>query len=103
MVHTFIEQTLQPGPAITLTCAALGHPTPAISWFLDGRPLMGVQSHYGSSRISLGTWQNPGGQMVGQVNISSVNEEDGGLYECKASNILGSASHQARLNIFGKL
>ena len=102
MIHTFIEQTLQPGPAITLTCVSIGHPLPTILWFLDGRPLTpGHQGHYGSNRVSVGSWQNSAGQMISQVNISSVNSEDGGLYACTAENMIGKVFHQARLNIFG--
>nr|XP_029722004.1 Down syndrome cell adhesion molecule-like protein Dscam2 [Aedes albopictus] len=39
LVYSFIEQTLQPGPAVSLKCSAQGNPTPHISWTLDGFPL----------------------------------------------------------------
>lgn len=36
LTYTFIEQTLQPGPEISLKCSATGNPTPNIKWMLDG-------------------------------------------------------------------
>lgn len=39
LLYSFIEQTLQPGPAVSLKCSASGNPTPQISWLLDGFPL----------------------------------------------------------------
>lgn len=39
LIYSFIEQTLQPGPAVSLKCSATGNPTPQISWTLDGFPL----------------------------------------------------------------
>lgn len=39
LLYSFIEQTLQPGPAVSLKCSASGNPTPQISWTLDGFPL----------------------------------------------------------------
>ncbi len=38
-IYRFIEQTLQPGPAVSLKCSARGNPTPQVSWLLDGFPL----------------------------------------------------------------
>lgn len=39
LLYSFIEQTLQPGPAVSLKCSATGNPTPEVSWSLDGFPL----------------------------------------------------------------
>ncbi|XP_026475441.1 Down syndrome cell adhesion molecule-like protein Dscam2 [Ctenocephalides felis] len=39
LLYSFIEQTLQPGPAVSLKCTATGNPTPQITWALDGFPL----------------------------------------------------------------
>lgn len=36
LIYSFIEQTLQPGPAVSLKCSATGNPTPHIKWTLDG-------------------------------------------------------------------
>ncbi len=43
------------------------------------------------------------GDVVSHVNISKVSVQDGGLYECTASNRAGSVRHSARLNVYGKL
>ncbi|GIX66620.1 down syndrome cell adhesion molecule-like protein 1 homolog [Caerostris extrusa] len=40
-------------------------------------------------------------EVVSYVNITSVRPEDGGLYECEASNDVGKATHSARVNVFG--
>ena len=37
--YRFIQQTLQPGPDVSLKCIAAGQPTPQIYWTLDGFPL----------------------------------------------------------------
>ena len=34
--YRFIDQTLQPGPPVSLKCAARGSPTPRIVWSLNG-------------------------------------------------------------------
>lgn len=39
LLYSFIEQTLQPGPAVSLKCSAAGNPTPQVLWSLDGFPL----------------------------------------------------------------
>jgi len=39
LVYRFIEQTIQPGPEVSLKCVASGNPTPNIKWTLDGFPL----------------------------------------------------------------
>jgi hypothetical protein len=57
LLYSFIEQTLQPGPAVSLKCSATGkfflinyfkininkfstgNPTPEVTWNLDGFPL----------------------------------------------------------------
>lgn len=41
------------------------------------------------------------GDVISHVNISAVNSEDGGEYECTAHSKAGSASHTARLKVYG--
>ena len=37
--YRFQEQTLQPGPSVSLKCVATGNPPPQFIWTLDGFPL----------------------------------------------------------------
>lgn len=46
LVYKFIQQTLQPGPAVSLKCIATGNPTPHISWRLDGLALPSNTDRY---------------------------------------------------------
>ncbi|XP_049818857.1 Down syndrome cell adhesion molecule-like protein Dscam2 isoform X3 [Aethina tumida] len=95
LLYSFIEQTLQPGPAVSLKCSASGNPTPQISWTLDGFPL---PSH---GRFVIGQYVTVHGDVISHVNISHVMVEDGGEYTCTAENRAGKSSHSARLNIYG--
>ena len=44
LVQTFSEQTLVPGPFVTLRCTAAGNPPPDFTWFLDRHPIVMTQS-----------------------------------------------------------
>ncbi|CAG7821710.1 unnamed protein product [Allacma fusca] len=94
-LYRFIEQSLQPGPAISLKCSASGNPTPQISWLLDGFELPK------SDRFLMGQYANVYGDVISHVNITSVQVEDGGQYECIATNRAGKEVHAAALNIYG--
>ncbi|XP_048515678.1 Down syndrome cell adhesion molecule-like protein Dscam2 isoform X2 [Athalia rosae] len=93
--YLFIEQTLQPGPAVSLKCAAVGNPTPQVSWALDGFPLPT------SDRTVIGQYVTVHGDVISHVNISNVMVEDGGEYSCTAENRAGKTTHAARLNVYG--
>ncbi|KAK4288092.1 hypothetical protein Pmani_038864, partial [Petrolisthes manimaculis] len=95
LVYRFIEQTLQPGPAVSLKCIATGTPTPHISWSLDGFPL--PHSH----RYLKGQYVSAHGDVISHVNISSVHVTDGGTYTCSGENSAGRVVHSARLNVYG--
>ena len=36
LLYSFIDQTLQPGPWVSLKCSADGSPTPEIKWTVNG-------------------------------------------------------------------
>ncbi|XP_027854261.2 cell adhesion molecule Dscam2 isoform X3 [Aphis gossypii] len=95
MEYTFIEQTLQPGPTVSLKCSASGNPTPSMAWSLDGFKL---PDH---PRYLIGQYVTLHGDIVSHLNISQVLVEDGGEYTCTANNRAGTTSHSARLNIYG--
>ncbi|KAG8238283.1 hypothetical protein J437_LFUL018191, partial [Ladona fulva] len=95
LVYKFIEQTMQPGPSVSLKCIAAGNPTPHFTWTLDGFPLPQ------NDRLMIGQYVTVHGDVISHVNVSAVRVEDGGEYRCNASNRVGSASHSARLNIYG--
>ncbi|XP_068892720.1 cell adhesion molecule Dscam2 isoform X3 [Tenebrio molitor] len=95
LLYSFIEQTLQPGPAVSLKCSASGNPTPQISWTLDG---FSLPSH---GRFVIGQYVTVHGDVISHVNISHVMVEDGGEYTCTAENRAGKSSHSARLNVYG--
>ncbi|VVC97977.1 unnamed protein product [Leptidea sinapis] len=95
LVYWFSEQTLQPGPSVSLKCVAMGHPPPQFSWLLDGFPIPS------NSRFVVGQHVTLQDDVVSHLNISRVTEQDGGEYACVASNTAGKASHAARVNVYG--
>lgn len=95
LFSTFSEKISKPTEHVTLKCSASGNPLPTLRWLLDGVPVSP------SSRISVGDYVIPQGQVVSYINISDVRVEDGGEYQCEASNDVGSIGHKARLNVHG--
>ncbi|XP_015126574.1 Down syndrome cell adhesion molecule-like protein Dscam2 isoform X1 [Diachasma alloeum] len=95
LVYKFIEQTIQPGPSVSLKCIATGNPTPHFTWSLDGFPLPQ------NDRFMIGQYVTVHGDVISHVNISTVRVEDGGEYRCTAVNRVSKAHHSARLNIYG--
>lgn len=93
--YVFTEETLQPGPFISLKCVASGNPLPQITWTLDGSLLPEDQ------RFRVGDYITMQGRVVSYVNITSVRVEDGGEFECHARSTVGVVSHAARLNVYG--
>ncbi|XP_037873453.1 cell adhesion molecule Dscam2 isoform X2 [Bombyx mori] len=95
LVYWFSEQTLQPGPSVSLKCVAMGHPPPQFTWLLDGFPIPT------NSRFVVGQHVTLQDDVVSHLNISRVTEQDGGEYACVASNTAGKTSHAARVNVYG--
>ncbi|XP_076177155.1 cell adhesion molecule Dscam2 isoform X1 [Ptiloglossa arizonensis] len=95
LLYKFIEQTIQPGPSVSLKCIATGNPTPHFSWTLDGFPLPQ------NDRFMIGQYVTVHGDVISHVNISVVHVEDGGEYRCSATNRVARVHHSARLNIYG--
>ena len=66
---------------LTLTCSAVGNPTPSTSWTKDGS----LVNAAGDPRINI-TEQNT------KLRITNVSRADDGQYRCVASNGLGNAT-----------
>ncbi|KOB76283.1 Dscam [Operophtera brumata] len=94
--HSFGEQTFRSGPSLCLKCVASGNPTPDITWLLDGEKMSSGE------RLQIGQFVTADGNVESHLNISSVHTNDGGLYTCSVSSKVGSASHSARVNIYGQ-
>ncbi|XP_066907069.1 cell adhesion molecule Dscam2-like, partial [Halyomorpha halys] len=95
LTYKFIQQTVQPGPVMSLKCIAIGNPTPQITWTIDGFTLPM------NERYLIGQYVTLNGDVVSHVNISNVRVEDGGIYQCKASNKVGETSHSAEMRVYG--
>ncbi|XP_075216136.1 cell adhesion molecule Dscam2-like [Lycorma delicatula] len=92
---TFIEQTLQPGVAVSLHCIASGMPPPRVTWLLDGGPLLPRGGYV------FGSYLDSTGDVISHLNITVARVQHGGLYTCIAKNSLGTVQHSAALNIYG--
>ncbi|XP_065168013.1 cell adhesion molecule Dscam1 isoform X4 [Atheta coriaria] len=95
LVYSFSEQTLQPGPTVSLKCVASGNPPPQFTWTLDGFP---IPDH---PRFLVGQYVTIQDDVISHVNISHIKAEDGGEYTCIAGNSVGKIAHSARVNVFG--
>ncbi|XP_067138815.1 cell adhesion molecule Dscam1-like isoform X2 [Centruroides vittatus] len=93
--EVFPPQTIQPGPSLSLKCVATGNPLPQIIWKLDDSSI--PENH----RIRYGDYVTKDGAVVSYVNITSVQTEDGGEYQCNANNGVGEVSHKSRVNVLG--
>ena len=72
---------------VTIACTATGQPSPRITWSKSAGSLPG-----GRIKIQGGT-----------MKIYSVTKKDGGIYICKAENILGSVTDTAQLIVYSPL
>jgi len=82
------DVTVTEGHSVRLSCQASGQPEPQITWLHDRRSVSNNPHHTVEA--------------TGNLVINGVVVEDGGLYECQANNILGSATAQALLTVQGK-
>ncbi|KAL9975857.1 hypothetical protein ACROYT_G013071 [Oculina patagonica] len=72
---------------VTIACTATGQPLPGITWSRAVDSLPEVRTE----------------MLNGTLTIYSVTRKDGGLYICKAENILGSVTDTAQLTVFPPL
>ena len=72
---------------VTIACSATGQPSPKITWSKAVESLPG-------DRIKV---------QGGTLKMYSVTKKDGGIYTCKAENILGSVTDTAQLTVYSPL
>jgi len=72
---------------VTIACSATGQPLPGITWLKSVGNLPEDRTEV----------------MNGTLTINSATRNDGGIYICKAENVLGSATDTAQLVIFSRL
>ncbi|XP_050530510.1 cell adhesion molecule Dscam2-like isoform X2 [Daktulosphaira vitifoliae] len=94
--YKFIGHLLKPGPDVSLKCIAYGTPTPHITWKFDGFDIP-----LSKMRVSVSQYVTETGDVISHFNITKVQVEDGGVYECVVSNRAGKISHSAKLQIYG--
>lgn len=93
MLEVFSSVTSQPGPSMTLKCAAGGTPEPSMQWYLYDTKL---------PDSSVKTYTARRGDVVSTLRLTSVTaRRDGGTYSCIARNSRGFAVHSASLHVFG--
>lgn len=66
---------------------------------LDSQPIIDISLHH---RFAIGQYVDGNGDVISHLNVSHTRADDGGLYQCIASNTMGSVAHSARLNVYGK-
>ncbi|KAM3867031.1 vascular endothelial growth factor receptor kdr-like [Diretmus argenteus] len=81
------NQDVNSSSTLTLVCFALGVPRPNITWYKNDIP---VKDGPG---ITLGK--------DGNLTIERVKKDDEGFYECKASNVEGTAKTSAVITVVG--
>ena len=90
-----LDMTVARNEPVTLNCKASGEPEPIIDWYKDGVPVSTAPNDPLSHRIIL-----PDGSLFFLRAVHGRKEMDSGIYNCIASNIVGSAfSRNATLEV----
>jgi len=76
--------TPKEGNNVTVSCSAIGNPSPSITWTKNGS----IISTAADSRITFGADNKT-------LTITNVSRADSGQYKCVASNGLGKATSSA--------
>lgn len=77
------SQTIVEGTTITLDCVANGNPRPQIKWLRNG---VDIDIHDLDSRFRIAG--------TGSLQVTAVQDEDSGNYQCRASNSVDSTDIQ---------
>lgn len=90
-IQPFQPQSVRIGEPLILTCRILaGNPTPTVVWLRrDGRPLTlrTKETYDGPDLIAI------------DYPISSITIQDGGQYECRATNVVGGVTQTTAIHV----
>ncbi|XP_065913065.1 hemicentin-1-like isoform X2 [Dysidea avara] len=85
------------GDTTTITCEAIGYPPPTIEWSRTSGTLSGRVSV--SDSVSVPTGNGNVTSVSVNLTMTNANREDTGLYECSASNSIGSDSANTSVTV----
>ena len=77
------ETRIEVDRSVSLTCVAMGHPLPSLTWLKDGVPLSSGDSFNITNTELSGT-----DSVTSILDICNIELSDTGLYGCEASNSL---------------
>jgi len=83
------EYTVIVNSPVQMSCEADGLPLPVVTWYHDGAELAEDTTSTGRVMPS------------GALRIDRVTANDSGLYECRATNDVGTASRVVMLSVHG--
>ena len=86
-----MDHNVLSGANVSLYCVGFGDPPPEIVWQKNS------ESVAASDRIKIDTTHRSG-----ELRISSVTDEDAGVYECKYQNSFGAVKRSAVLTVDGQ-
>ena len=88
VVNISMETVAIQGNPLTLSCNAIGQPSPSVTWF------RGPAQIQGDSRLMV--------DERGRLVFSAVMSTDADVYSCTASNGVGTASANTQLTVQGR-
>ncbi|VDM54489.1 unnamed protein product [Angiostrongylus costaricensis] len=91
-VELLTDQSFYEEEEILLECRFTAKPTPAVSWYKDGRKLV----------VENRMLQYTDRKGVARLNIMNSTPADSGEYSCEAVNMLGKAITECRIKIIGE-
>ena len=92
-----MDHIVNEGDTATFTCQATGGPTPTISWYFNGAPLINGTKHLISNTLS-----NANITINSTIAIMNVQSSDVGTYTCNATNVVSSDTSSGVLTVNGK-
>ena len=114
-LETFFPRSLYPGSNLNLRCSASGSPLPQIRWYRYHQLLSSDSStsrnyHHSSTAkssssfrdIRIGDYVSDDGRVImSHLNLTTVSNEDGGIFSCEAINEVSRIKHSAVIQVYG--